>query len=530
MAGRVPNEFRNELIAAFRKRLCERLEITPFEHQAKYWAASEGLKLLEVADPSGWEIMIRAEDALPEDIITARTEINGLDVCTVKRMVVPREAGAARFLTDFGAFKVGKSFGASVFYASFAPIPDARVSLVGLEYDICAPEFDYICEFLLSERGMGLKYDSLQNRPRDGKMWLDLPNGCRYEARSWERKDSLKGKEIDCYGYCEAYQLPGVECFTSVSQNLRARRGFALFPTTPDRPWVNELHKLGHGEDAEWECTCGVKADVNPHTFDATAKERDKKLMTQEKFLIHYEGQLGDFVGHVFNYQRGQATFSGGTNPELFRAGPNHDRSTLVIPDGWEVVGGADTGTYYTALLVAFSPTGDAYVIEEFPNYRYVAGAPERDEGVSIPGWAFDVKSRCLSLGVRTAFWADKNTQFKQELRGYDISLLPASAPVETRTEITREYFEHGKIKLAPWLEILPFELENACWPEEETAAGKFARIKDRDHTLDCLEHVLARRPRGQVLLKDPASSRWIDSFVAGAKVKRQSNPHLGRY
>ncbi len=79
---------------------------------------------------------------------------------------------------------------------------------MGLEYDICAPEFEYLCEFLLSDRGMGIKPDSLQNRPRDGRMWLDLPNGARFEAKSWDRKDTLKGKEIDCYLYCLPLDAP----------------------------------------------------------------------------------------------------------------------------------------------------------------------------------------------------------------------------------------------------------------------------------------------------------------------------------
>jgi hypothetical protein len=105
-------------------------------------------------------------------------------------------------------------------------------------------------------------------------MFLELQNGSRFEAKSWERKDSLKGKEIDAYLYCEAYQLPGIECFTSFSQNLRARRGYAYFATTPDRPWIKQLHELGHGNDPEWHCTCSVGAEVNPYTFDQKAKER----------------------------------------------------------------------------------------------------------------------------------------------------------------------------------------------------------------------------------------------------------------
>lgn len=504
----IPNDLRDQLVAAFRQRVCEVMGVTPFPHQREWWCATEGKTLLHgVEDPSGTPVQ------LPDGTVQTW-------------MTVPREGGAARFCADLGAFKVGKSFGSGLWAAGFAAVPNARVSLIGIEYDLCEPEFNYICEALLSSQGMGLKYASLQNRPRDGKMWLDLPNGARYEAKSWERKESLKGKEIDAYVYCEAYQLPGIECFTSFSQNLRARRGFAVFPTTPDRPWVKELHNLGHGADPEWHCTCGIPADVNPHTFDPKAKERDAGLMTREKYQIHYLGQLGDFVGRVFNYQRGQRQFSIASHPELFEPGSQGGREDLRIPDGWEVVGGADTGTFYTSVRVAFAPDGNAFIIDEFPNYRYVAGLPERDEGITIPEWAHHVLSRSNT----TAFWADKNSQFKRELKNYGLTLLPSPLPLETRTEITREYFQHGKIFLASWLSVLPFELENACWPEEASAAGKFARVKDRDHTLDCLEHVLSRRPRGRLPRPPSRDGTWISGFLPGARPKMPPvNPHLGR-
>ena len=519
MAGVLPNETRNEIMSAFRERVCERLGVAPFLHQREVWAASDGLELTGETDPNG--LSVRLESG---DIIRVGYQA--------------RAAGRARFLADLGAFKIGKSYGAALWASGFAAVPGARVSLVGLEYDICEPEFGYLVEFLLSEAGMGMKYESMANRARDGKMYADIyctpsKNGpkMRFEARSWERKDTLKGKENDAYIYCEAYQLPGVECFTGFSQNLRARQGYAMFPTTPDRPWIKELHKLGwnhHGPDAdpEWHCTCSVPADVNPFTFDPAAKVRDAKLMTREKFEIHYNGQLGDFVGHVFNYALGTHLFNASTHPHLFPFGSG--REHLRIPDNWEIVCGADTGTYYSALIVAFDPDGNAYVIDEYPNYRYVAGTPERDELLTIPRWAGQVHHRIVELGGRPNLWADPNSQFKAELKNYHLFLHPARVPVEARTEITREYFEHKKIFLAPWLSVLPFELENAAWPEEASASGKFARIKDRDHVLDPLEHVLSRRPIGRPVRSLLSGGTWATR--AGLKSRNWAgNAHLGR-
>ena len=124
------------------------------------------------------------------------------------------------------------------------------------------------------------------------------------------------------------------------------------------------------------------------------------------------------------------------SHPHLFRAGGGTPRERLQIPSNWTLVSGADTGTFYSALVVAFDPEGTAYVLDEFPNYRYVAGEAERDEQLSIPQWAGQVSRRIASLGGQPNLWADPNSQFKAELRNYGLSLLPARAPVEARTEV----------------------------------------------------------------------------------------------
>ena len=252
--------------------------------------------------------------------------------------------------------------------------------------------------------------------------------------------------------------------------------------------------------------------------------------MTREKFAIHYEGKLGDFVGRVYNYQRGEKTFTPETHPMLFAPADNgSERDRLRIPAGWEIVGGADTGTFTSALVVAMSPEGECFILEEFPNYDYRAGSLERDEQITIPSWSRILKLRTEGFGGRAYYWADPNTQFKSELKNYGIYLMGNKTPLETRTEIAREYFQHDRVWLAPWLKVLPFELENASWPEEATASGKFSREKDRDHTLDCLEHILSKRPLGKWVESPPKWGTWIESYVGRSfKEKRTIDPHLG--
>lgn len=490
--------------------------IVPFTHQAEWWLASDGLVLTDQPAPKGHGRAVQKADGSVQEMA-----------------ILPRPGGPARVLADLGAFKVGKSFGGGIWAAGFAAVPNARVSLVGLEYDLCAPEFEYICEALLSDKGMRLGYDSLQNRPRDGRMYLDLKNGCRFEAKSWERKDTLKGKEIDAYVFCEAFMLPGLECYTSNKQNLRARDGYALFATTPDRPWVQILHECGHGnpEFPEWHCTCSVHASVNPFTFNQRAMEMDDPqhggLMTRDKFAIAYEGKLGDYVGKVFDYARGQKQFTPATHPFLFKGG-EATFSALNIPDGWKVEGAVDTGTFMAALFVAFSPEGDAFVLWEQPNYRYVANEPELYADTSVPEWGTGVATIEHLLGVH-AMWADKNTQFRFELQRYGVTLLPATVRLEARTEVARAYFQANRVWFAPWLKVLPYELEGSQWPEEASLAGKFERLKRNDHLVDCLEHLLARHPKGRVAASVRPQT-WAESAL-GVKPRREAargNQHLG--
>lgn len=500
---------RDQLVTAFRGRICEQMKIIPLKHQAEWWLAADGriLSQEETAEEAPDTQAIRCADRNVRHYAT-----------------LPRVGGRAHVITDLGAFKSGKSFAGGIFGASFACIPNGRISLVGAEYDMCAPEFEYIVEALLSERGLGIQADSLQNRPRDGRMWLDLPNGCRFEAKSWERKDSLKGKELDLYVFCEAYQLPGLECYTDFSQNLLARDGYAIFATTPDRPWLQELHTRAHSGDPKfekWACICGTERSQNPWTYDQHAQDRDRQLMTPEKFAIAWMGQLGEFVGRVYGYQRGQRTFTAATHPELFPDG------VLTIPDYWTIVGGADTGTYSSAVIVAFAPSGEAFVLAIHPNYQYISGQLVLRD-MSIPEWSYGVVTKALQWGGRPIFWADKNSQFKMEVRNYGLQLLPNSVPFETRTNIAREYFHQGKIWLAPGLDVLEFELENARWPEEASRSGKFARVKDRDHALDGLEHVLSKRPLGHAKPLPGPPRSWAESAGLVSKL-HPGNVHLGR-
>lgn len=196
------------------------------------------------------------------------------------------------------------------------------------------------------------------------------------------------------------------------------------------------------------------------------------------------------------------------------------------------LLAGVDTGTYLSCVFVLFPPeTIDAFVVQEFPNYRYVGGEIEL-LGLSIPEWAHQVTTeyhRYLPHVSRLRAWADANSQFRTELQHYDIHLAPNNRQLELRVEIAREYVQHRRVHLAPWLSVLPYELEHAVWPDETTSAGRFQREKRDDHTLDCLEHVLSRRPRNKALVKEHKPSFLQQMFAQHRHIAaRAHDPHLG--
>lgn len=213
------------------------------------------------------------------------------------------------------------------------------------------------------------------------------------------------------------------------------------------------------------------------------------------------------------------------------------------LPEGWTLYVGVDTGTYMSSVFTAIPPGDEPQVIvlAEFPNYRYVAHEIELLD-ISIPEWARWVVRgfhHFLPSVTRCKAWADPNNQFSNELRRYGIDLRGNNRKLELRTEITREYMgqviKHGpkagqqRALLAPYLEVLPYEMEHAKWPDGTTGAGKFARIKESDHTLDCFEHCCSRRPRSKRIFQSGKKS-FLQQQLEEHKHRHivKGDPHLG--
>lgn len=205
----------------------------------------------------------------------------------------------------------------------------------------------------------------------------------------------------------------------------------------------------------------------------------------------------------------------------------------LRIPRSYEIIAGADTGTYMSGLIAAISPEYELFCLEEFPNYHYVGDGTIELIGLTVREWMHHFADRMKFWTKQRKFgaWADANTTFKTEV-GFGLSFKMNKKVLELRTEITREYMRHNRVHVAPWLKVLPYEMEIATFPEHESAGtGRYQRIKIKDHTLDCLEHICSRRPHPNFALKEASRPRALDAMLA--KFKRTGrtdpiDPHLG--
>jgi hypothetical protein len=169
----------------------------------------------------------------------------------------------------------------------------------------------------------------------------------------------------------------------------------------------------------------------------------------------------------------------------------------IRIPSGFEIWAGADTGTYMGGCIAAISPTLHCYVLEEFCNYTYVGDGTIELTGETVSEWIrrFANRLRYWTKERKFSAWVDANTTFKTEV-GHGLRFRMNRKDLELRTEITKEYVRNGRLHLAPWLVNIPYELQEAKYPEKESSGtGKLRRVKIKDHALDGVEHICSRRP-----------------------------------
>lgn len=358
-----------------------RLGFVEFPPQASFRLATEGYELTSqvVEAPKDEGKPLNPANIDPKDYILKPTPVKLLVPCPMDdvdgfevgetgnyakyqwQLAVPRlgTGVVAHKSSMLAAFKNGKSKAVGMWDVGFAFLPGAVVDMVGLEYATSEHEFSYLAEALLSGENPIVKKERVKhyhNSVRTGNMLLEIENGCTYTVSSWNNKERMRGGQRTAYNFNEIYQLPGLDSYTGTAQNLRVEKGFATFSSTPDRPWVKVLHKMGHGRHPDWHCVCDNDAYVNPVSFDLSGMMADLPdwetlqefaphllpiaqatklepgaLMSREKFKISWLGVVGGFAGRVYNFNKEAIIYTPLTAPQMFKPKVFKDLKELVL-------------------------------------------------------------------------------------------------------------------------------------------------------------------------------------------------------
>lgn len=524
--------------------ICDKWGFVPFWHQADVWAAADGLELSGKREKAStllqcWRDEGNVSDIEPRSGYPACLKFGDGSLYWLlqddqKRIyyekLIPRLQGIARVLALLASYKAGKSAGIALYTSSFGLVDGFICEFIGLQYDTSEPEFLYVRDFLLRERGLNLKSSRYAMKPGTGDMEIVIADSqACFRSASFKEAQSLEGKERDMYVFTESYQTGGLRPYDELSQNLGARDGIALFPSTRKRPNVEVLHKHGHSSSPEFDhfhCTCNIDRSENPYAHDARARAAAKLTMTRERYAVAWEGKPGTYLGSVYEYTLGEREIP------ICEWMPEAKLTSLVIPETWVRWCGIDFGSHYAALFCGFDPRARVRALAEVANYHYVSGEIEFLKSMSLDVWARQVLDTAELLKGRWRFFGDANLQMRRELRNtYGIHIEVGMPDLELRCDITRTFFQHDRILIAPWLDILPEEIERAKFPPHGTnSMGYYRRVKGDDHMLDCLEHPCGKRGQGKVVPKEAPASP-LRELIGNARLKDPRDcwdPHLG--
>lgn len=202
-------------------------------------------------------------------------------------------------------------------------------------------------------------------------------------------------------------------------------------------------------------------------------------------------------------------------------------------PHGVMFYMGASVGRFCSAVICAVIPGDDTVlVVAEEPNYHYVGDGEIEELGLTTTQWAEKVVARWRDfVPKRPAIaFVNEDNKFEKALKRSKLVIRKnLRRPAATRTEISREFFDMKLVRLMPWLNVLPYELQNAKWPPEASGRGS-ERVEGQDYTLSGLEHVLSRRPRPRKP-RQKAQSTFLQKQLAKHQITlrgRGGDVHLG--
>lgn len=368
----------------------------------------------------------------------------------------------ARFMIVVAGTRGGKSYMTAHEALATFFLPDARIWLVGKQYDVADKEFDWIEERLLTWRigdksaaeFFGIKI----HKPKFGSRSIRAPWGSYIETKSCKDPDTLLGVELDLIILCEPHHIAWKIWTQMLRGRLASRKGRALGAATGCgfSALMRKFVERGLDESEDWKdwFTLSFRSKDNPYfpedEYEAARKELDSKIFEEQ-----YAGKIVDVRGNVF----------------YFEAENEFNIEDLKRPEDWSnfVAYIYKANNPSCAVVVAKHPKSKAlYVVEELFFKTGVAISEHFYQIDEVIKGRYGNKKRIWTLGE------DKlSRKIISDVGLFDMSdedelSMGRSQLLKARVLAINDYFEKDKLFISRNCPYLKESLLKARWPEDK--------------------------------------------------------------
>jgi hypothetical protein len=265
----------------------------------------------------------------------------------------------------------------------------------------------------------------------------------------------------------------------------------------------------------------------NPHAFDIHDFIEDCRTKTDEYLMVYWEGKTGRWINAVYPPVR---YFNTVTHPELWKDPEGDAVIENFLPPAWmDRRAGVDTGTNWGCVSALRDDAGNVFFIGQHSNYDYRDGSLNCDIDESIADHCEQVRTYHRALGGRWRYYADWNSQWKDEYRRHGLVLRKGTKNPERRCVVTAGLAQNGFVWFAPWLKGSTLVTEWEAAKRQPKGSQKGGRVDGDDHLLDCAEHVAS--VHDSATQKPPSEDVDPYSALIGSRSRKDNNtgdPMLG--
>src|SRR6266536_2077239 len=213
----------------------------------------------------------------------------------------------ARFKIPVCGRRMGKTVMGARELEPLMMMPNKRLWIVGVTYDLAEKEFRVIWHDMLIKLGLGKeKVVKRSYAKKQGDLSIEFPWGTRLEVRSADRPENLVGEGLDYVIMSEAAKHSEETWNRFIRPALTDRRGSATFSSTPEgQNWLYGLWKMGqdpHEPDfASWRFPSWDNHHIYPggrHDPEILLAERTTPV---EIFKQEYAADFTSFSGKIYS-------------------------------------------------------------------------------------------------------------------------------------------------------------------------------------------------------------------------------------